>query len=148
MNKKMIVACCFFTSHLQAATFCTLTATTVNFGTYNPLNASPTDATGTLTVTCNGTGVPFTLTLSTGSGTYATRTMIHTTFTLNYNLYNTVTHTTVWGDGSGATVDVTGNTSDCKNVSPCNITVFGRIPPSQLPQAGVYTDTIQASLSF
>ncbi|HYM36274.1 MAG TPA: spore coat protein U domain-containing protein, partial [Steroidobacteraceae bacterium] len=74
-----------------AAVTCTVSATAVAFGTYNPLNASPTVTTGTVTASCTlisggNTSVNLVSSYSTGSsGTYAARTMKSGTNALSYN---------------------------------------------------------------
>src|ERR1700730_2545338 len=68
-----------FTGGARAAVVfvCSVTATGINFGLYNPLNIAATTATGSWSVNCTATGtgsgtVSGTLSLSTGSsGTYS-----------------------------------------------------------------------------
>ncbi len=52
-------------AHAQA---CTISATSVNFGSYNVFNGSPTDSTGTVTYRCNGSAHNITIGLTQGAG--------------------------------------------------------------------------------
>src|ERR1700752_3006161 len=83
----------------EAAATCSVSATSVVFGAFNPFGPAVT-STGTISVTCSGgtASSPYTIALSTGSGTYAQRYM---NSTLKYNLYTSSAYTTVWGDGTG-----------------------------------------------
>lgn len=140
----------FYVLTLYGATFCSLSATPVSFGAYNPLNSTPITINGNVQVTCNGTDAPFTLNLSLSlhSGSYAIRYMAFTTNLLGYNLYLNPTYTTIWGDGTGISGNITGHTNTCKNVSPCNFPVFGRLPALQNVPPGSYSDTITATLIY
>jgi spore coat protein U-like protein len=132
---------------------CTVAATGVNFSTYNPLSASPNDATSTVTVDCQnlivGLFVNYTVSLSSGSsGNYTQRHMQSGSSTLNYNLFLTASHTTVWGDGSGGTgtnglaaILIVGDTQ-----TP--YTAYGRIFAGQDRAAGNYSDTIIVTLTY
>jgi hypothetical protein len=74
-------------AHAALVFTCTVGATPINFGAYNPLSGSGDAATGTVNVTCTATGtgsatVTGTLTLSTGdSGSYTPRYMVSGTHT-------------------------------------------------------------------
>ena len=133
-----------FTSVAGAAT-CSVTASTLAFGTYNPLTGTALDSTTTINVSCTkGVSGPetvnYTIALSTGSGSYVTRTMSSGAQVMNYNLDTTTGRTTVWGNGTGATVTVS-NSFSLTNGSPTqnlNHTVFGRIPNGQDVGAGSY----------
>ena len=66
----------FSASEAHAAPACTISATSVNFGSYNVFTGSPTDSTGTVTVNCNGSAHNIIVTLSQGaSATFNPRTM-------------------------------------------------------------------------
>jgi spore coat protein U domain-containing protein, fimbrial subunit CupE1/2/3/6 len=117
------------------------------FGNYDPYNGSPTNSTATnlISVSCNGNGTA-TVDLNTGSsGTYFPRSMISGTDTLTYNLYTTASLTSVWGDGTGGTVDQSfayhGSTS-------ASYSVYGQIPAQQNVNTGSYTDTITITVTF
>jgi spore coat protein U-like protein len=131
---------------------CTITSTAISFGNYDPLSATALASTGTLGFSCNfGVslgGINFTISLSPGSsGTFAARTLKSGANTLNYNLYTTVTDTTIWGDGTAGTATVTG-TYPSTNAPPVNTTVYALIPAQQNALSGSYTDSIIATVTF
>jgi spore coat protein U-like protein len=125
---------------------CTISATTVAFGNYDPLTGTPTDTTGTVTYQCDFVVLP-TITLSTGaSSSYAARQMVSGAERLNYNLYQDATHLIVWGDGTGGSVSYVASVSFLNLSVP--VTVYGRIPAQQNAAAGSYSDTIVATIHF
>ena len=132
---------------------CTVTATAVNFGIYNPLSGTPNTAMGTVTVTCTviviGLFESWTVALSAGnSGNYTSRALANGSSILGYNLYTSAAYTNVWGDGSGSTSLVTGNVTLAVGTTQTNYTVYGVIPAGQDSAAGSYTDTIVVTLSY
>lgn len=137
----------------QAQLFsCEISASGVSFGTYDPLSASDTQVTGTVTVSCAEIAsllVSYDIELTTGgSGTYFSREMAAGSHTLEYQLYTDSARTTVWGDGSGSTgvvhdsylVYVTTHTEDYP--------VYGTIPAGQMVAPGSYADSITATVIY
>lgn len=120
---------------------CDVSSAGVSFGAYDTFGSTSLDGTGSITVTCD---VAYALTLSSGAGSYAGRTMASGGATLDYNLYVDSGHTLVWGDGSGGSSSVAGAGS----ASPEDYTVYGRIPAHQNVPAGSYSDSIVVTLSF
>jgi len=132
---------------------CSVAATAVGFGTYDPLAATALSSTGTVTVTCSGTAlltVPVTVSLNAGMwGTFAARSAASGASRLGYNLYRDPAETQIWGDGSSGTSTValsvfilvigTGSSS---------ATVYGLVPNGQDVAPGTYTDTITATVSY
>jgi spore coat protein U-like protein len=137
-------------SSTAARAACTVSATPVSFGSYNVFNASPLDATGTITVNCTGLlSVSYNIKLSTGlSGSYAPRKMANGANRLNYNLYTDATRLTVWGDGSAGTLSVSGNILLVLLGVDVNHTVYGRVPALQNVAVGSYSDNITVTLTF
>lgn len=130
-----------------AISSCTLSATTVAFGVFSGTQRT---TTGTITVTCRGAGTnnPFSVALSTGSGTYATRTMKSGTNSLPYNLYTDLAHTIIWGNGTGGTQVVSGRITFPPSPISVPETVFGLLPAQPIPVPGSYLDTIIATVTF
>jgi len=118
----------------------------VAFGTFNPLLGVNRDATGSFTYKCLGGFDTVTLTLSRGSSpTYTPRTLRSGANTLGYNLFTTAGRTTIWGDGSAGTSVVqiyTANNDDTV------VQIFGRIPSSENPRVGTYSDTVVITIIF
>ena len=139
----------------RAAT-CTVAATAINFGTYVPSNANPTNITGTVTITCSSTSnqtVNYTIALNQGlnsGGSFSNRRMTNGATFLSYQLYTNSARTTVWGDGTGGTSTVTGSfrCNRCTNTKS-NSTNYGQLPGLQWSASpGVHSDTITATVTF
>ena len=130
---------------------CTINATDVAFGNFQPLDNALKDSTGVVTVTCGPIGVlaDYDVKLTTGgSGAFATRRMVSGANTLSYNLYTSAARTTIWGDGTGGTGKISdawliilGNTSR-------SYTIHGRVPATTTAIPGAYTDTVIARVEF
>ena len=143
-------------SAYAAVTFtCTVNATGIAFGTYNPLSPTGDSSVGSWTVTCNAIGsgsatVAGTLTLSTGlSGTYTARTMKSGTHALQYNIYLTPSHTQVIGDGSAGTFALSDSgTVTAGQVYQITGSMYGFMPPSQDVPAGSYSDSIVVTVTY
>jgi spore coat protein U-like protein len=136
--------------HAAADAACTISATGVPFGNYDPQSGSNDDGAGTIDVGCHPSDAAPTVSLSAGSsGTFSARTMLSGGNSLNYNLYTTSARNVVWGDGFGGTVTVTltgGNVSG--GVRSYTRSVFGRIPGGLNVPAGFYGDTITLTVTF
>jgi spore coat protein U-like protein len=125
---------------------CTVSGTTLAFGSFDVLGAAVHN-TSTLTATCtNGSAWTIGLGVGTnGGGSVTTRKMVHTdgVTKLNYGLYtdnawstNWDNVTPNWGTGTGTGVAQT-------------LTVYGEIPSGQTSaKAGAYTDTVTATINF
>lgn len=121
--------------------------TGVNFGSYDVFNPGPTKGTGTISYSCKKTGGVrnVTMSLSTGSGTFANRTLRTGSNVLNYNLYPDAANSQVWGDGTGTTYLYTTDPVDNRLYT---LTVYGTIPAGQDVGVGSYTDTITVTMNF
>jgi spore coat protein U-like protein len=142
-----------------AALDCSVGATGVAFGVYDPTVATPDDSTGTITVTCVYAGpggaddTNYTVTLSTGaSGTYAQRQMTAGSSRLRYNLFGDAGRSQVWGNASAGTTIITGyakvGPGVGNNTRTVTHTVYGRVPALQDADTGNYTDSIVVTLTF
>lgn len=131
-------------THAGQAAGCTVTSNTLSFGNYNVFNNSPLNSTGTIEVRCSPGNTNYTISLDNGLyGTISNRKMRNSSSneTLSYNLYISATYTTLWGDGVGGGVTVSGSRPD-------NFTVYGRIPPLQDVGIGSYADSITVTVNF
>jgi spore coat protein U-like protein len=135
-----------------ASAACDVGVTSLPFGAYNPANASPTDASGTVTVTCTALvaiGLSWTITMSTGtSGSYSPRVLTNGASTLSYNIYTNSTRTTVWGDGTASTSAVSDSTLLQIGTNVRSYTMYGRIPALQDVRAGAYSDAIVVTITY
>lgn len=124
---------------------CSISATPVAFGNYNPLSSTATVSTGTVSYQCLIALLPQ-VTLSRGSSlTFTPRTLKMGTETLNYNLFRDAGYGAVWGDGTGGTQVYQALVAVLTQV---NLTVYAQIPPSQNVAAGSYNDSVVATIIF
>jgi spore coat protein U-like protein len=132
---------------------CSVQASGVEFGVYDPFSPAPTDSVGTLTVSCDGPAgiaVAFAIRIGTGgSGVYGPRTMRDgTTWQLGYNLYTSASRTLVWGDGTGASSTITDGFALSGRRVTRSYPVYGRIPARQNVAPGRYVDSLVVTLEY
>jgi len=128
----------------------------VSFGIYDPLSSSPVFSTGGVQVSCSLLGivsllVAYSIALSSGSGTYATRalrTPSSASSVMNYNLYTSSGYATIWGDGSSGTVTVNDGYLLGIGTTVRNYPIYGRIAPAQIVAPGNYTDAIIVTVTY
>ena len=128
---------------------CSVTATSVAFGSISVIAALAPTATGGITVRCT-LGTAWTATASAGGGVGATATLrkmrhsVDATKLLNYALYTDAGYVTIWGDGTtggGLTGIGTGN-NDIR-------TVYGRVPTGQSTATrGAYSDAVTVTVTY
>lgn len=150
--RSAILAAALLAAPLAAspARACTISATGVAFGAYNPQSAANDDANGTVNLACPTAVTAPIVALNAGLwGVVNLRKLKSGVYTLNYNLYTTSARTIIWGNGLLGTVTLTlsGGTisGGTRNFSR---TIFGRIPGSQNVGAGAYSDTITLTVTF
>lgn len=125
---------------------CTVSATPLAFGSYNPLSATPLDATSTITVNCT-TGTSYTVGLNAGGtsgATVTTRQMLLSTNSLNYTLYRDTGRTNNWGNTPGTDTPASATAT----TTAATLTVYGRIPALQNVPAGNYTDSVTVTVNY
>lgn len=133
---------------------CTVSASSVDYGTYDVFNLSDADAAGNVRVSCSLLGlisllVNYDILLSTGlSGSYAPRKMYNGSNVLTYNLYTTSSRTTVWGDGTGGTSFINDGYLLGLLTVTLDYPVYGRLPAQQDVPAGLYSDTITVTVNY
>jgi spore coat protein U-like protein len=132
----------------SVAANCLVSATNLAFGSYTGVAA----LTGTSNVDVNCTsGSGYTLKLSTGGGSYATRLLASGANSLQYNLYTSGSYTSVWGDGTSSTAVVTGTGAGLAPAGKITHTVFGQLPDNTTNEAapvGSYADTITVTVEY
>jgi spore coat protein U-like protein len=143
-------------AHAATTVNCTASAGGIAFGIYNPLSALADTSTGTLRVTCNGSGtgsanVTVNVTLSAGlSGSYATRKMLSGTNALSYNIFWSTAYSQIVGDGSGGSFAGTAGpfVVPAGGSNLATGTFYGRIPASQDVAPGSYADVITVTVTY
>lgn len=126
---------------------CSVTATNLVFGVYDP-SAAANDKTSTVTVTCTlATGYDIGLSAGVAAGaTVMTRQMKESALPdlINYSLFSDASRTVNWGNTVGTdTVNVASALG-----TPEVHTVYGRIPAGQYVTAGSYSDTISVTVTY
>ncbi|GAB3394946.1 spore coat U domain-containing protein [Azotobacter armeniacus] len=122
---------------------CNVQAQSVAYGNYDVFDTAPLDGVGNVQVSCEDGLFSYTISLSSGSGSYSERQMTSAGHVLVYNLYSDASRNSIWGDGSGGTSQVGGSTS-----GTVDHTIYGRIPAQQNASVGIYTDSIIVTLDF
>ena len=134
---------------------CTVSATSVAFGTYDPLAGAPLDTAGSVSVTCTSGPPPprvdYDVLLTTGqAGSYGPRAMTNGVSQLNYNLYIDSARTQRWGDGGGGTsvISVRFNVTRPGSTQTDTYPVYGRVFAGQNVSTGSYLDGITVTVNF
>jgi spore coat protein U-like protein len=122
---------------------CTVSTSGLNFGTYDVFSPLDDDITATISVDCTKDSA-YSLSLSSGSGTFGSRTLTSPVGALTYNLFLDATHLTIWGDGSSGTGTFSGTGTGANVGTP----VYGRIPARQNVPVGSYSDLITVTVTF
>ena len=158
----LALGACLFAPRAFAADACTVAASVVDFGTYDPTSSTPLDGQGAVTVTCTGgNNLPVTIGVTTGgSNSFAQRRMTSGAEVLNYNLYTSSARSTILGTGTGGTSTVTCtvglSSTDCAGSNPSGgtrvgvRTIYGRITELQnvTGAGGQFTDTLTVNVTF
>lgn len=132
-------------------TSCTVSAssTPVAFGTVYTNYSAAYNATGDIYVTC-GNGVTYNVGLDNGANYgSSTRNMILSggSALLPYQLYRTTTDRTAGSPTWGTTIG-TNTLAGTATGSQQTIPVYGRVPANQTPTPGLYTDTVNITVTF
>lgn len=147
MVLAVLLAVCLWPADSRADR-CNVTATAVAFGGYDPLDPTPTTATGSISVTCatsTQNSLPIMVLLSAGSaGSFTPRQMTSAgPARLAYNIYTTPAHTVIWGDGTGGTSVVSGLAT---RGGPFTASMFALAPALQNLPVGSYGDTLTVTV--
>lgn len=161
MKRKLTLLSCLLSllpllwansAHALAA--CTASASSTNFGIYNPFSISPLNGTGNIQVSCSLLGVlsilvSYDILLNPGtSGVFTNRTMAGGSYNLNYNLYTNSGRSLIWGDGSGGTSIITDSYLLGLLTTVRNYPVYGQIAAGQNLPPGTYSDTIMVTVNY
>jgi spore coat protein U-like protein len=123
-----------------------VTAPTLDFGTYLPSSSSTSNVTVSITCPSGGTVPPLTFTMGKGgSGTYSSRQLSNGAHLLNYNIYRQAAFTSVYGDGSGGSVNASYPGGSATTVTTIG---YGMIPANQYAAAGIYSDSIVLTIIY
>jgi spore coat protein U-like protein len=123
---------------------CSIDSTsTLNFGSQGTLAFA---VAATSSVSCT-LALPSSISLDAGTGSGATVTTRKMTgpgsATVNYSLYQDITHLLIWGNTIG-----TNTMPGIGTGLSIPYTVFGHVPSQATPGAGTYTDTITVTVTY
>lgn len=136
-----------FTVQVNVVSACSISAATLDFGSYTPTALVGASGSSALTVNCTN-GAIATIDLDQGAqpatGSTALvplRQMAHIAGRLAYLLYQDTTHLVPWGAGlASKSFTGTGVAS--------TVTVYGFIAPLQTVTAATYTDSVTATINY
>jgi len=154
MRRLLVVAAIVLLPSSVLAQSCNFNISAAAFGNVDTLSGAPTDTTATLAISC--TSVPLTTvricpSIGAGSGgaTASARQMKSGGSTLNYQLYQDVGRTVVWGSfnwglpGTPPTIDLP---IALNGTGSANVTIYGRVFGGQSAATpGTYTSNFSAS---
>lgn len=138
-----------FQAQITITNTCALTTAPTNlaFGSTGVLTGAV-DAQSTVKVTCT-TGAPYNIGLDAGANESSANDVTTRRMTdgashyVNYSMFTTSGHNSVWGDSIGSnTVSSNGTGSEQ------SFTVYGRVPAQTTPQAGDYADTVVVTVTY
>ena len=131
---------------------CTVSASGVAFGSFNPLPGLSADTNGTIAVTCSGAvsdTASYTITITSGMGSFSARKMVAGGDSLTYNLYRDSGCTQVWGDGTGSTSTVSASVTLTSSSLTTNYVVYSRIAGGQRTvKASAYSDNLLVTITY
>jgi spore coat protein U-like protein len=128
---------------------CTVSVSSVAFGSYDTLSPTATDSAGSLTAVCHPSDQSIEVWISGGSSaSVMARTMRNGTAVLNYNLYADAARTTVWGDGTSGTAVTLNNGIVSGGDRTFTRAIYGRIPALQAVGMGTYNDNLVVTVVF
>jgi spore coat protein U-like protein len=142
--------------HLEADTAmgsCTVSATSMGFGSYDVFLSTASDSAGTVTVNCMSNVVRARITAgpSQASGTFNPRQMKREggTDLLNYNVFTDAARSVIFGDGTGGTSVLTIRRPTGKPAPWTQfINIYGRIFPGQDVSVGSYSDSFTITIEW
>lgn len=127
-----------------AGAACTISASSMVFGLYNPLGSSSLETVGDIEVICTEF-TSYTLSLSSGQNGFTPRKLQSaTSASLEYNLFTDATYQIIWGDNTQGTSRVSGSADATGNQH----NIYGRIPGGQNVPAGHYADDIIITIEY
>ncbi|ACO75506.1 putative lipoprotein [Laribacter hongkongensis HLHK9] len=155
----LLAICAFHVQQAHAlctlACSCSVSVTSVAFGTYNVFSPTPLTGTGSVDVSCGGVAgllVPYDIAISAGAYPQtgvSTRRMANGSNMMAYSLYTNATRSIIWGDGTEGSQKISDSLTLVLlgNVSR-SYPVYGSIPAGQMLTPGSYSDTPTVTLTY
>lgn len=150
---RWIAALLLWCAFARAGTpVCTVSASGVAFGSYNPLAGTSADTNGTISVTCSGAAgdrAAYAITITAGLGSFSARRMVAGGDSLTYNLYKDSGCTQVWGDGTASTSTVSDSVTLTSSSLTTHYVVYSRIAGGQrTARVHAYSDTLLVTVVY
>ncbi len=131
---------------------CTVAASGVAFGSFNPFSGQSANTNGTISVTCSGAAsdtATYTITITSGLGSFSARKMVAGGDRLIYNLYRDSGCTQVWGDGAASTFTVSDAVTLASSSITTNYVVYSRIAGGQrTATVNAYSDNLLVTITY
>ncbi len=131
---------------------CTVAASGVAFGSFNPFSGQSASTNGTIAVTCSGAALDtasYTITITSGLGTFSARKLVAGGNTLTYNLYKDSGCIQVWGDGTAGTSTVSDSVTLTSTSVTTNYVVYSRIAAAQRgAKVNAYSDNLLVTITY
>ncbi len=126
---------------------CTVSVSSVQFGTYSALRLGDVRTTGTVVYNCTQAS-PITIAISRGGGSFLeNRRMTQAGFDLAYNLYLDAAGSIMWGDGTSGT-QVYRDPAPAPNTN-MSVPIYARVPANQrLAHTGPYDDNLIVTINY
>ncbi len=142
-----------FSVSATVITACSVTASTLNFGSTPSFITSNIDATATISALCSNT-TPYSIGLNNGVNANGSQRRMQLGATgnyLSYNLYTNSGYSQAWSTTT-STTSCTAGVGSCDYGTGTganqNYTVFGQVPAQSAPAVGNYTDTVVVTITF
>jgi spore coat protein U-like protein len=127
---------------------CSLTSTSIAFGSYDIFSSAPLDSLGQIIFRCANNDHNVSISLDKGGApSFNPRRMLNGANSLNYNLYTDAARTVIWGDGTGGTQNFFIANPQPNN-QDISVPLYGRIPAGQGASVGSYSNTVTVTINF
>ena len=143
----LLVTAAVVSLSFSALAVCSLSSTSISFGTYDVFSTSPLDTNGSIVYRCGNSDNNISISFDRGgAASFNPRQMRNGSQALNYNLYLDAARTIIWGDGTAGTQ--TYFIKNPPNNQDVMVPVYGRVPTGQSVSRGVYSNTIVETINF
>lgn len=143
-----IIAVVSLSPPVVAAPVCNVATTGITFSALNPLDTAAETTLGVINLKCSGGPVSYTISLSAGNGSLASRKMLNEGNNLNYNIFTSSSNRGVLGDGSLGSAVITGSSASPE--TSVAYTIYGTVLNKGFAssRAGVFGDNITINLAY
>lgn len=148
----MRVALCLLVASLAQALTCSVSATGLAFGSYNPFSGTPLTSSASVSVQCStlvALFLSYDVQIDSGaSGSFFPRKMNGSAGTLDYNVFLDGGYSSVWGTGGGGTSKASFGALIAIGTFTNHYTAFGRMPAQSTAKPGSYGDSLTVTIYY